>query len=83
MQRRIIVMRHAKSSWKSDAPDDHSRPLNRRGRRDAPRVAQELARRGWVPERVFSSDARRTRQTWEIMAPYFENAPQVRWLKSF
>ena len=35
MERRLILMRHAKSSWKSDAPD-HDRPLNNRGRRDAP-----------------------------------------------
>ena len=38
MQRRLIVMRHAKSSWNSAAQTDHERPLNERGRGDAPRV---------------------------------------------
>ena len=35
-------MRHAKSSWFDASLDDHERPLNKRGRRDAPRMAQEL-----------------------------------------
>ena len=40
MTRRLIVMRHAKSSWDSDAHNDHARPLNKRGRRDAPAIAR-------------------------------------------
>ena len=56
-------MRHAKSSWKSDAPHDHERPLNKRGRRDAPKVAAELARLGWIPDAVLSSDSARTAET--------------------
>lgn len=76
-RRRIIVMRHAKSSWKSDAPDDHSRPLTKRGRRDAPRVAAHLAGLGWTPDRVLSSDARRTRETWELMEDAFSPTPVV------
>lgn len=62
-------MRHAKSAWDTDAGDDHERPLNARGRRDAPRVAERLRELGWSPERVISSDALRTRQTWELMEP--------------
>lgn len=69
--RHLIVMRHAKSSWTSNAPTDHERPLNRRGQRDAPRVAQELVRIGWAPELVLSSNSARTRQTFEGMADYF------------
>lgn len=67
-QRRLIVMRHAKSSWQSGAESDHERPLNERGRRAAPLVAREMARRGWLPEVVISSDARRTAETWRLMA---------------
>ena len=59
---RIIVMRHAKSSW-STGLDDHARPLNDRGKKDAPKIGAELDRRGWVPELVLSSDSERTRQT--------------------
>lgn len=65
--RRLVLMRHAKSSWKTDAPTDHARPLNGRGRRDAPKVGAELARRGWVPDRVLSSDSERTRETFARM----------------
>ncbi len=60
-------MRHAKSSWKSDAPTDHGRPLNKRGRKAAPKVGAELAARGWVPEVVLSSDSTRTRETFARM----------------
>ena len=65
-------MRHAKSSWDSDAPTDHARPLNRRGRRDAPRVARRLSELGWVPDAVCSSDSERTRQTWSLMSAELE-----------
>ncbi len=66
--RRLILMRHAKSSWRSGAPTDHERPLNGRGRRDAPKVGAELSRLGWVPERVLSSDSSRTRETFARMS---------------
>ena len=75
--KRLIVLRHAKSSWKSGAPDDHARPLNKRGRRDAPRVAARLAELGWTPERVISSDAKRTRQTWARMEDALGEAAEV------
>jgi phosphohistidine phosphatase SixA len=67
MQRRLIVMRHAKSSWDSEAATDHDRPLNDRGRHDAPRVAARLVELGWTPQVVLSSDARRTRETFDAM----------------
>lgn len=68
MNRRLIVMRHAKSSWKTDAPTDHARPLNKRGRREAPRVARRLHELDWVPEQIVSSDSARTTETVERMA---------------
>jgi len=68
MPRRLILMRHAKSSWKQEAATDHERCLNRRGRRDAPRIARELRRLGWWPDLVLSSDSQRTRETWELMS---------------
>jgi phosphohistidine phosphatase len=74
MQRRLMLMRHAKSTWKSHAPTDHERPLNNRGRRDAPRVGKRLAKLGWVPDHVVSSDSRRTQETWERMQKHFPEA---------
>lgn len=69
-----MVVRHAKSSWKSGAATDHERPLNKRGKRDAPRVAALLRELGWVPDRVTSSDSMRTRATLAGMAGAFPEA---------
>lgn len=80
MVRRLVVMRHAKSSWGSDAPSDHARPLNKRGRQDAPRIAARLVELGWAPQHVLSSDALRTRETFERMLPHFSNEPTVEFL---
>ena len=70
--KRIVVVRHAKSSWADSTVPDHDRPLNLRGRWAAPRVAGALAERGCVPELTYCSTAARTRQTWELMAARFE-----------
>ena len=72
---RLILMRHAKSSWTSGASSDHVRPLNERGRIDAPRIAQRLGELGWVPDRVLSSDSARTQETWARMADRLPEVP--------
>ena len=71
MIRRLVLMRHAKSDWNSNAQTDHDRPLNPRGRRDAPRMAQHLVANGIVPDRVILSDSVRTRETWDGMWSLF------------
>ena len=65
--KRLILLRHAKSDWADAATSDHERPLNKRGRRDAPAMGEAIAALGWTPEVVISSDAKRTRETWERM----------------
>ena len=67
MKRKLILLRHAKSAWDTGAPDDHARPLNKRGRRDAPRLAARLVELGWKPDRILASDSERTRETYERM----------------
>ncbi len=59
----ILIMRHAKSSWKSPARDDFDRPLNQRGKRDARRMADFVIREGLCPDVILSSPARRARKT--------------------
>lgn len=76
-----MLIRHAKSSWKSPAASDHDRPLNKRGRRVAPKVAAELKARGWVPDLVLCSDALRAVETWDRMSKVFD-APPVEFLSS-
>ena len=63
MMHELLILRHAKSAWDTDAPTDFERPLSKRGRRDAPRVGRFLAREGLVPDYVVSSPAMRARQT--------------------
>ena len=83
MTRRLIVMRHAKSSWGSATCSDHERPLNDRGRRDAPRVGAALVERGWTPDLVLSSDAQRTRETFAGLREAFPEEVKARFLSSF
>jgi phosphohistidine phosphatase len=66
--KRLLIMRHAKSSW--DAPDlpDHDRPLNGRGRKTAPRMGAWLAEQGLVPDLALVSSATRAQQTWDLVA---------------
>ena len=72
---RLIVMRHAKSAWTTGVATDHARPLNGRGRDDAPRIAQRLGELGWVPDRVLASDSARTQETWARMTDRLPDVP--------
>jgi phosphohistidine phosphatase len=70
-----MLLRHAKSDW-PDVPD-RDRPLAKRGRRDAPVVGRWLRRHGYLPDAVICSVARRTRQTWDLVAPELGGSPSV------
>jgi len=59
----LLILRHAKSSWKQPGLSDHDRPLNGRGKENAPRMGRLLADEGIVPELVLSSTAKRARGT--------------------
>ncbi|HEY9259728.1 SixA phosphatase family protein [Chitinophaga sp.] len=64
----LLLIRHAKSSWTDPDMDDFDRPLNKRGKQNAPEMAQYLIARGMVPELIISSPAKRARTTAKIMA---------------
>ena len=66
--RRLILLRHAKSDWHSGAKTDFDRPLNHRGRRNAPEVGRWLHTHGLHPDIVCCSDAARTRETLDLVA---------------
>lgn len=59
---KLILLRHAKSDW-STGTGDHDRPLNERGRADAPRIGKWLGAQGYCPTRILCSTAARTRET--------------------
>jgi len=63
MSRELIILRHAKSAWDTDAPTDFERPLAKRGRKATPRVGRFLLGQQLVPDYVVSSPAERARQT--------------------
>jgi len=71
MENRLLTLvRHAKSSWNTPGQQDHERPLNERGMRDAPVMAQRLLDKGCIPDLILCSSAVRTQQT----AQYFVDA---------
>ncbi len=64
----LLLIRHAKSSWTDPDMDDFDRPLNKRGKVNAPEMAERLKQRGVLPELLIASPAKRTKSTAKIMA---------------
>ncbi len=64
----LLVMRHAKSSWKHSDVADHDRPLNKRGKQDAPRMGTLLHQQQLTPQVIISSTATRARRTADAVA---------------
>ena len=76
----LDLLRHAKSSWAEPGQDDHERPLNRRGARDAAAIGRYLADRGALPQRVLCSSALRTRETWTTISRRLPGDPPIEWV---
>lgn len=74
---KLILIRHCKSSWDATVPSDHERPLNGRGRSDAPKIGRWLKAKGHVPEHVMCSDAQRTQETLQLLIGTLDTAPRV------
>lgn len=71
----LLIIRHAKSSWDSINVPDIDRPLNDRGKKDAPDMAKRLLKAGCHVDRLISSPARRARHTAELFAREFHIDP--------
>ena len=65
MTRRLILMRHAKSSWANPAQEDKIRPLNGRGKRSAEVLGNWLRENNYIPDQILTSSSTRTRETCE------------------
>jgi phosphohistidine phosphatase len=61
---RLMLLRHAKSSWASSGMQDAARPLSERGEAAARLMGGYMARHSLLPDRALCSPARRTRDTW-------------------
>jgi phosphohistidine phosphatase len=68
-EKRLFLLRHAKSSWDDPELADHDRPLAPRGRRAAKAMAKHLRRERIAPALVLCSSARRAQETLDRIAP--------------
>ncbi|MBZ0203110.1 MAG: histidine phosphatase family protein [Ignavibacteria bacterium] len=64
----LFLLRHAKSSWEDLLQEDIKRPLNKRGKNDAPHIGRFLAEKGDVPDLIISSTAKRALSTAKRVA---------------
>jgi phosphohistidine phosphatase len=63
----LLLMRHAKSSWKDQKLADHERPLKKRGRKDTVNIAKFLIKNELIPDLIFTSSAVRAMETAELI----------------
>ena len=73
--KKVIVLRHAKSSWSDPSLEDHDRPLNARGRQTALIIAEWLAHQKHRPDTILCSSSRRTQETVERMRKIDQKLP--------
>ena len=74
---RLMLLRHAKSSWDEPGIPDRDRPLSARGRRAAALMAMEIVSRGLLPDRILCSPARRTRETLAALVPHLADETRI------
>ena len=74
--KKVILLRHAKSSWEDPQLDDHDRPLNGRGKAAAPVIAEWLTERSHKPDLVLCSSSTRTKQTVSGMRRVMSDLPE-------
>ncbi|MCK4726403.1 MAG: histidine phosphatase family protein [Anaerolineales bacterium] len=81
--KKLLIFRHAKSSWKHPELADHDRPLNKRGKRDAPRMGELMREHDMVPDLIISSTAKRARQTADFVADTSGYQAEIQFERSF
>lgn len=70
--KRLYIIRHAKSAWKNTELDDFLRPLNKRGKVDAPLMGEVLKSKNIMPDIILSSPALRAKTTAQAIAKKIE-----------
>jgi phosphohistidine phosphatase len=78
----LLLIRHAKSSWDNPGISDFDRPLNERGKKDAPAMAERLYERGIRIDAFVTSPARRARKTAEQFAKRYKKNKEDLLLKT-
>jgi phosphohistidine phosphatase len=75
---RLLLLRHAKSSWEASGQPDFERSLATRGRRAATMIGEHLATHRLIPDRILCSSARRTRETLIGVLPMIASDVDIR-----
>jgi phosphohistidine phosphatase len=75
--RRLMLLRHAKTERAEPGERDRDRKLTKRGRGDTPVIGAYMAHHGLVPDLALVSPARRTQETWMLLATAFAKQPRA------
>ncbi|MEK6476856.1 histidine phosphatase family protein [Catalinimonas sp. 4WD22] len=76
----LFLIRHAKSSWDDPSLDDFDRPLNDRGKKDAPKMGKRLKKQKIHPDLMVSSTAKRAKKTAQAIADALDYAEKhIQW----
>ncbi|NLF50306.1 MAG: histidine phosphatase family protein [Leptolinea sp.] len=78
----LLLMRHAKSSWKHPDLPDQDRPLNKRGEKDAPHMGKYLREKKLVPDVILASPVKRVTQTVDGMLEKLNYKGKVEYIDS-
>jgi len=78
--KRLLLLRHAKASPNGKDSDDRARELTARGRSNAAAMGAFLQRSGYAPELVLCSSAKRTVETWRLVAAELGGSLQAEFL---
>ena len=76
----LLLLRHAKSSWKDTSLADHDRPLNKRGRKTAPRMGRLMQETGLRPDHILCSTATRAKETLQLVLTDLDKSLPVTFL---
>ena len=79
----LLILRHAKSSWNNAQLTDYERPLNKRGKIDAPRMGKHLREQELVPDLIITSSAERAMTTAEAVAQASGYEQEIQSTRSF
>src|SRR5687768_11287079 len=84
MAKELIIIRHAKSDWENTNLKDFDRPLNKRGKANAPEMAHRLLNQNIIPQLIVSSPALRAlttakffADTWQIPLKEIKQEPSI------
>ena len=79
----VLILRHAKSSWSNPGLADIDRPLNKRGKRDAPRMGVLINEQDIVPDLILCSPAQRARKTAQAVSEYSSYEGEIETIPDF